>query len=40
MVIQVRDLTSEKIEINPENLILDHPPEDDKDRRRRDAQPG
>jgi len=37
MVIQVRDSTSEKIEINPENLILGHPPEEDKDRRRRNA---
>ena len=42
MVIQVRDSTSEKIQINPENLNPDHPPEEDKDRRRRDAaaEPG
>ena len=42
MVIQVRDSTSEKIQINPESLNPDHPPEEDKDRRRRDAaaEPG
>ena len=42
IVIQVRDSTSETIEISPENLIPEHPPEEDKDRRRRDAaaEPG